>query len=161
MTWKNVIHVLLASYKIVNRAASVDSRRRDFVLESSCIWLLDCIQLSPSRPKLIVVVFIPSLPDQSSKGRNASAIFGASPSFGLYPAETKPQFRPAPPKRVPETKKVKRSNSDVGLRKRSNPRRKSGDFSQVRKRSESESENHLNGVTCNGKMFPLQYFVLD
>ena len=46
---------------------------------------------------------------------------------------------------------MKRSNSDVGLRKRSNPRRKSGDFSQVRKRSESESANHLNGVTCNGK----------
>ncbi|XP_020604400.1 titin-like isoform X2 [Orbicella faveolata] len=91
------------------------------------------------------------LPDPSRQGRNASAIFGASPSFGLYPAETKPQFRPAPPKRVPEPKKVKRSNSDVALRKRSNPRRKSGDFSQVRKRSESESENHLNGVTCNGK----------
>lgn len=91
------------------------------------------------------------LPDPTSKGRNASAIFGASPSFGLYPAETKPQFRPAPPKRVPEPRKVKRSNSDVALRKRSNPRRKSGDFSQARKRSESESENHLNGVTCNGK----------
>ena len=120
---------------------------------SSCTCSFDCIQLFPSRPKLIVVVFIPSLPDPSSKGRNASAIFGASPSFGLYPAETKPQFRPAPPKRVPEPKKVKRSNSDVALRKRSNPRRKSGDFSQVRKRSESEtqSENHLNGVTCNGK----------
>ncbi|KAL9981117.1 hypothetical protein ACROYT_G009780 [Oculina patagonica] len=92
------------------------------------------------------------LPDPSScKGRNASAIFGASPSFGLYPAETKPQFRPAPPRKVSEPRKVKRSNSDVALRKRSNLRRKSGDFSQVRKRSESESEKHLNGVTCNGK----------
>lgn len=105
----------------------------------------------PSRLILIVLGFIPSLPDPSRQGRNASAIFGASPSFGLYPAETKPQFRPAPPRRVSEPRKVKRSNSDVALRKRSNPRRKSGDFSQVRKRSESESENDLNGVTCNGK----------
>ena len=118
---------------------------------STSSWLLNCIQLFPSRPKLIVLVFIPSLPDPSRQARNASAIFGASPSFGLYPAETKPQFRPAPPKRVPAPKKVKRSNSDVALRKRTNPRRKSGDFSQVRKRSESESENHLNGVACNGK----------
>lgn len=109
------------------------------------------MQLFPTRQKLIIVVFVPSLPDPSNKGRNASAIFGASPSFGLYPAETKPQFRPAPPKRAPEPKKVKRSNSDVALRKRSTPRRKSGDFSQVRKRSESESENRLNGVTCKGK----------
>ena len=133
----------------MNRAALVNSRSRDSF--STYTWPLDCIQLFLSRPKLIVLVFIPSLPDPSRQGRNASAIFGASPSFGLYPAETKPQFRPAPPKRVPEPKKVKRSNSDVALRKRSNPRRKSGDFSQVRKRSESESENHLNGVTCNGK----------
>lgn len=118
---------------------------------STSSWPLDCIQLFPSRPKLSVLVFIPSLPDPSRQARNASAIFGASPSFGLYPAETKPQFRPAPPKRVPAPKKVKRSNSDVALRKRTNPRRKSGDFSQVRKRSESESENHLNGVACKGK----------
>ena len=46
---------------------------------------------------------------------------------------------------------MKRSNSDVALRKRPNLRRKSGDFSQLRKHSESENKSHLNGVTCNGE----------
>lgn len=89
------------------------------------------------------------LPDPSCIGRNTSAIFGAGPSFGLTPAETRPQFRPAPVKKAPEPRKVKRSQSDVALRKRPNLRRKSGDFSQVRKHSESEI-GHQNGSICNG-----------
>lgn len=90
------------------------------------------------------------LPEPSSRARNASAIFGASPSFGISPVP-QIQFRPAPLKRVPEPKKVRRSNSDVALRKRPYLRRRSGDFSQTqRKRSESESEDRLNGVNCNG-----------
>ena len=93
--------------------------------------------------------FILSLPDPSCIGRNTSAIFGAGPSFGLTPAETRPQFRPAPVKKAPEPRKIKRSQSDVGLRKRPILRRKSGDFSQVRKRSESET-GHQNGSICNG-----------
>lgn len=92
---------------------------------------------------------ISSLPDPSCIGRNTSAIFGAGPSFGLTPAETRPQFRPAPIKKAPEPRKIKRSQSDVALRKRPNLRRKSGDFSQVRKRSESET-GHQNGSICNG-----------
>ena len=93
--------------------------------------------------------FLSSLPDPSCIGRNTSAIFGAGPSFGLTPAETKPQFRPAPVKKAPEPRKIKRSHSDVALRKRPNLRRKSGDFSQLRKQSESET-GHLNGSICNG-----------
>lgn len=94
--------------------------------------------------------FFLSLPEPSSRARNASAIFGASPSFGISPVP-QIQFRPAPPKRVPEPKKVRRSNSDVALRKRPYLRRRSGDFCQAqRKRSESESDNRLNGVNCNG-----------
>lgn len=91
--------------------------------------------------------FVSSLPDPSCIGRNTSAIFGAGPSFGLTPAETRPQFRPAPIKKASEPRKIRRSHSDVGLRKRPNLRRKSGDFSQLRKHSESE---HVNGVVCNG-----------
>ena len=98
---------------------------------------------------LIAFHLISSLPDPSCIGRNTSAIFGAGPSFGLTPAETRPQFRPAPVKKAPEPRKVKRSQSDVALRKRPNLRRKSGDFSQVRKHSESEI-GHQNGSICNG-----------
>ena len=92
--------------------------------------------------------FVSSLPDPSCRNRNVSAIFGAGPSFGLTPAETKPQFRPSF-KKAPQPRKVKRSHSDVVLRKRPNLRRKSGDFTPQRKHSESEN-GHLYGVTCNG-----------
>ena len=113
-----------------------------------------------------------SLPDPAFKRGNASAIFGAGPSFGLNPAvpasEEVERFksnraavvrRNSQRKAAQERPTVRRSKSDVGTSRRAIDRRRSRDLERIRKLSESTVPKVANGklspsISPNGSASP-------